>query len=101
MPEERHYGKWSKEELIRAETTASDFLEENCGQIAETLRAKIHFLEVLIQRLSQKTTSYDDRLEYFARIGEIAQLIQEDADGFFKLASQPVVARLLSSVPQG
>jgi hypothetical protein len=47
-----------------------------------------------------KKTGFDDRLEYLARISEIARLIQSDADGFFELASNPVVARILTSVPQ-
>jgi hypothetical protein len=100
MPDEPHFGKWSREELTRAEATASEFLADNSSQIAETMRAKMRFLEILIQRLAEKNTPYGDRLEYFARIGEIAQLIQDDADGFFELASQPVVARLLGTVPQ-
>jgi len=100
MPEDRHFGKWSREELYKAEATASEFLEENRDQIADTLRAKVRFLERLIQLLSEKTTGYEDRLEYFARIGEIARLIEDDADGFFELASQPMVARLLGTVPQ-
>lgn len=100
MPEERPHGKWSTEELRKAEATASEFLEENSVQIADTMRAKARFLETLMQRLSLKTTAYADRLEYFARISEIARLIQDDADGFFELASQPVVARLLGTVPQ-
>lgn len=101
MPDnDRHYGKWSKEELRNAEATACSFLEENSTQIADTMRAKAKFLETLIQRISLKKTSFDDRLEYFARISEIAQLIQADADGFFELASQPVVARILGTVPK-
>lgn len=97
--ENRPYGKWSPEELQNAEATACQFLEENCAQIADTMRAKIRFIETLLQRLSLKKTSLSDRLEYFARISEIARLIEDDADGFFKLASQPVVARILSTVP--
>jgi hypothetical protein len=93
------YGKWSKEELSKAEATACHFLEENSAQIADTMRVKLRFLETLIQRLSLKTTSFEDRLEYFARVSEIARLIESDADGFFELASQPVVARILGSVP--
>ncbi len=100
MPDNNpHYGKWSREELRNAEATASRFLEENCDQIAETMRAKIRFVENLIQRISLKKTSFDDRLEYLARISEIAGLIRADADGFFELASQPVVARILGTVP--
>ncbi|MBV9743111.1 MAG: hypothetical protein JO099_05060 [Acidobacteriia bacterium] len=93
------YGKWSREELSKAETTARQFLEENSAQIAETMRAKVRFLETLIQRLSLKSTSFQDRLDYLARVSEIARLIEADADGFFELASQPVVARILGTVP--
>ena len=98
--DDRHYGKWSKDELRKAEATASQFLEENSAQIADTMRAKAKFLETLIQRISMKRTTFDDRLEYFARVSEIARLIQDDADGFFELASQPIVARLLGTVPK-
>src|SRR4051794_40622529 len=101
MPDNhRHYGKWSREELRKAESTACQFLEDNSSQIADTMRAKAKFLETLIQRVSLKKTNFEDRLEYLARIAEIAQLIQNDADGFFELASQPVVARILGSVPR-
>ena len=101
MPDDqRHYGKWSTEELRNAEVTASRFLEDNSGQIADTIRAKAKFLETLVQRLSTKKTPFDDRLEYLARISEIARLIQADADGFFELASNPVVARILTTVPR-
>jgi hypothetical protein len=93
------YGKWSREELSKAENTASQFLEENSAQIADTMRVKIRFLETLIQRLSLKTTTFEDRLDYFARVSEIARLLEADADGFFELASQPVVARILGTVP--
>ena len=102
MPDrnERPYGKWSRQELRNAESTASRFLEDNSAQIADTMRAKAKFLETLIQRVSLKKTSFEDRLDYLARISEIAKLIQEDADGFFELASQPVVARILGTVPR-
>jgi hypothetical protein len=101
MPDDPgQYGKWSREELQNAESTASRFLAENSGQIAETMRAKARFLETLIQRFSSPTAGFEERLEYFARISEIARLIEADADGFFELASQPVVARILGTVPR-
>jgi hypothetical protein len=99
MPDQkRPYGKWTREELLGAESTAREFLQENGGAIADTMRAKAKYLETLIQRVAHPKTTFDDRLEYFARISEIAALIQQDADGFFQLASQPVVARILKSV---
>ena len=79
-------------------TTARQFLEDNSAQIAETMRAKARFLETLMQRISDPKITFEDRLEYFARISEVAQLIEQDADGFFELASQPVVARILGTV---
>jgi hypothetical protein len=96
--QQRPFGKWTREELLGAESTARQFLQDNSGQIADTMRAKAKYLETLIQRVSNPKTPFDDRLEYFARISEIAQLIQDDADGFFALASRPVVARILKGV---
>jgi hypothetical protein len=95
---QKPYGKWTREELRNAEATARQFLEDNSTQIADTMRAKAKYLETLIQRVALPKTSFEDRLEYFARISEIAALIQDDANGFFELASQPVVARILKTV---
>ena len=95
---QRHYNQWTKDQLRQAEATASQFLQENSQEIANTMRAKAKFLETLFQRLSDKNTGFDERLEYFARVSEIARLIQDDADGFFELASQPTVARIVGSV---
>jgi hypothetical protein len=94
----RDYGRWTTEELRRAEATAGQFLEENGAQIADTIRAKARFLEILLQRVSEREIGFNDRLECLARIAEVAQLIQDDADGFFHLASQPMVARILGTV---
>ncbi len=91
----QNYSRWSQDDLRKAEATASQFLEENAQQIAQTLRAKLTFLEHMIERLGQKDASLDQRLDCFARVSEIAQLLEEDANGFFDLASQPMVARLL------
>jgi hypothetical protein len=99
MPEnQKPYGKWTKEELLSAESTAREFLEDNSTQIADTMRAKAKYMETLIHRIAHPKTRFEDRLDYFARVSEIAALIQDDADGFFKLASQPVVARILKTV---
>jgi exonuclease VII small subunit len=93
-----NYGKWSKEQLRKAEATARQFLDENGAQISDTLRTKVKFLETLVNRLNQKNLTLDQKLDCFARIGEISQLLKDDAEGFFELASQPVVARILSTV---
>jgi len=101
MPDrDRNYAKWTKDELRKAESTASQFLEEHSAAIADTMRSKARLLENLIERISHPATRFEDRLEYLARISEIAKLIESDADGFFELASQPMVARILSTVPR-
>jgi hypothetical protein len=97
-PQDNNFSHWTREELIKAESTASRFLEDNGAQIAETLHAKARFIELLIERVRSKKTPLDQRLDCFARISEIADLIKEDADGFFALASQPVVARILANL---
>jgi hypothetical protein len=93
-----HYGKWSKEELRKAEATAHQFLVDNGNQISETLNTKVKYLNLLTNRLATRKLSLDERLDCFARIAEISELLKEDAEGFFELASQPVVARLVNTV---
>jgi hypothetical protein len=93
-----NYGKWSKEELRKAEATAKQFLEDNGSQISNTLRTKVKYLDALVNRLGTRNDSLDDRLDCFARIAEIADLLKDDAEGFFELASQPVVAQILNTV---
>jgi hypothetical protein len=93
-----NYGKWSREELRKAEATAKQFLEENGLQISDTLRTKVKYLDMLVHRLATRKGSLDERLDCFARIAEIAQLLKDDAEGFFELASQPVVAQILNTV---
>ena len=95
-PGDRDYSKGNPEDLRKAEATASRFLEDNGKQIAETLRAKLRFLEALVNRMEKQKMTLDQRLDCFARIAEIAALVEEDANGFFKLASQPLVARILT-----
>lgn len=98
-PDQRsNYGKWSKEKLRKAEATARQFLEENGSQISDTLRTKLKYLDLLVNRLANRKGSLDEKLDCFARIAEIADLLKEDAEGFFELASQPVVAQILNTV---
>jgi hypothetical protein len=93
-----NYGQWSKEELRKAEATAKQFLEDNGAQISETLRTKVRCLDTLVNQLATRKTTLDDRLDCFALISEVAQLLKDDAEGFFELASQPVVAQILNTV---
>ena len=90
------YSKWSEEELRRAESEADRFLNENEWQICENLEAKLALLERLVTSLRGQPRTLDERLDCFARIAEAAGALEEDAKGFFSLASEPVVARLLA-----
>ncbi len=96
--QKNNYERWSKEELRKAEATAKRFLEDNGNQISDTLKMKVKYLDQLVNRLANRKGSLDDRLDCFACIAEIAQLLKDDAEGFFELASQPVVAQILNTV---
>jgi exonuclease VII small subunit len=89
------YSKWSEEELQRAEREADRFLNENEEQIRENLEAKLALLDRLVRSLNGQPVSLDERLDCFARIAEAAGALEQDAKGFFSLASEPVVALLL------
>ena len=92
------YTKWSLDELRKAESVAQKFLMDNGPQIWENFCRKMEALDVLVTCLKNKNTTLDQRLDCFARIAEISQAMKEDAEGFFELASEPVVARILSNV---
>ena len=94
------YSKWSEQALRRAEWEAERFLTENEEQIRENLEAKVGLLDGLVKRLGGGEMSLDQRLDCFARIAEAAGSLHEDAKGFFSLASEPVVARLLAKQKQ-
>jgi hypothetical protein len=92
------YTKWSLDELRKAESVAQKFLTDNGPQIWENFCRKLEALDVLVTCLKNKNITLDQRLDCFARIAEISQAMKDDAEGFFELASEPVVARILSNV---
>jgi len=94
------YAKWSEPELRRAESVAEQFLQENTATIGGSLRLKVDRLDGLVRKLHDSHISLDERLHAFARIEEISRALQQDARGFFRMASEPVVARILSQVRQ-
>lgn len=98
--QENDYAKWSDEQLRRAESVASRFLTENGAQISETFRTKVDALDELVKSLKNRRMPLEERLDCFARIAEISRSLEADAEGFFGLASEPVVARLLAKVAQ-
>jgi hypothetical protein len=89
------YANWSEPELRKAESAADDFLNENMDGIIDHLQATISQLGQLVDSVGRQIT-LDERLNAFARIAEAARVLEEDARGFFSLASEPVVARLLA-----
>jgi hypothetical protein len=93
-----NYAKWTRDELRIAESTAAKFLEDNQKDIAQSLRTKIRCLELLAGKLNSPDLALDERLDCFAQISEIAEMTKSEADGFFELASQPVVAGILANL---
>ncbi len=93
-----NYAKWSEQELRRAESVAGRFLLQNEEQIRENFAAKVKTLDDLVESLTERDMTLDQRLDCFARIAEVSRALQQDAEGFFSLASEPVVARLLANV---
>ena len=94
------YRHWNDQQFKHAEIAADRFLRDNASQIVETLQAKMRFLQLLIRRLDQKDASLNHRLDCFARIAEVSHFMQQDAQGFFELASHPIVARLLQNLDE-
>jgi hypothetical protein len=92
-----NYDDWSDQELRRAESVAGAFIEENRDPIRESFQLTVHELDDLVKSLCS-SLPLDERLHRFARIAEIARTLEEDAQGFFSLASEPVVARILANV---
>jgi len=92
------YANWSAPELRRAESEADRFLTENQDVIQENLEATVTVLNRLVKSLGASQMTLDERLNCFARIAEAARALEEDAEGFFSLACEPVVARLLTQV---
>jgi hypothetical protein len=92
------YARWSEPELRRAESVAENFLRDNGGPIGASLRAKVDLLDHLVNKLRDTHLSLDDRLDCFARITEISRTLQRDAQGFFRMASEPLIARILAQV---
>jgi hypothetical protein len=97
-PQKNDYGKWSVEELRRAESVAGTFLQENDARIRENFEAKLHALDELVTSLGQRRLTLDERLDCYARIAEVSGALAEDARGFFGLATEPLVARLLATL---
>ena len=92
------YASWNERELRRAESVAGRFLQDNVENISESLRVKVEQLDQLVRQLHQPVLTLDQRLHIFASIDEIARTLQTDAQGFFRMASEPVVARILTQI---
>lgn len=96
--QDNDYEKWTERELRRAESVAANFIHENIDTIGESLRARVASLDDLVTRLGRQHLSFDERLHILARIEEISRALQQDAQGFFHMASEQVVARILAQV---
>lgn len=91
------YSRWTGPELRRAELTATQFLNEKQQDISRAFSSQCEALETLVAMLRKPNLSLEDRLDCFARIAEVSAGIQDCAQGFFDLGSQPLVARVLAN----
>ncbi len=91
------YSRWSALELRRAEITARQFLTEKQQDISRAFSSQCEALETLVAMLRDPDLTLEDRLDCFARIAEVSEGIQDCANGFFDLGSQPLVARVLAT----
>ena len=91
------FSQWSGAELERAESTATQFLTEKQDDISRVLARQCAVLERLVEILGTPGLRVEEKLDCFARIAEVSQGIQDCANGFFELGSQPLVARVLAT----
>lgn len=97
MNEAFDFSRWTDAELARAEDTADRFLSQNHLAIWQSFARQGAILQRLVAVLRRSDLSLEERLDCFARIAEVSQGVQDSANGFFDLGSQPVVALMLSS----
>ena len=93
------YSGWTGAELARAQNTAEDFLTRNGQAISAVLGRQCAVLDRLVAILKREDLTLEERLDCFARIGEISEGLLDSANGFFEFGSQPMVARVLARVP--
>lgn len=90
------YSQWTAPELARAENTADRFLSQHQVIIWQSFARQGAVLDKLVNLLKVEDLTLEQRLDCFARIAEVSRGVQDCANGFFELGSQPVVARMLS-----
>jgi hypothetical protein len=91
------YSRWSDAELVRAKSTAEQFLTQNQKEISSVFTRQRGLLDHLIAMLRQRDLSLEERLDCFARIAEVAETLRESANGFFDLGAEPLVARAIEN----
>jgi hypothetical protein len=96
---EKPFHRLTIPELYAAEVKAKAFLQEHSEEVAETMRTKAKVLTSAIECLALPDLPFDERMDMFAKVSELAEMIQSDAHGFFDLAVGPSVARIVRTVP--
>jgi hypothetical protein len=94
------FSHWTDSELARAETTAGQFLAEHHNTISMVFARQCAILQRMVSMLAQGNLTLEQRLDCYARIGELADGMQRSANGFFELGSQPLVARVLAQTAE-
>ncbi|MDP9169032.1 MAG: hypothetical protein M3N54_00325 [Acidobacteriota bacterium] len=97
MQDSFDYSGWTGAELARAESTAEEFLSQNHFAIWQSFVRQSAILGRLVEVLRRSNLTFDERLDCFARIAEVSKGVEDTANGFFDLGSQPAVAFVLAS----
>ena len=89
------FGKWSAQELKKAEKAAIEFLNQNSSGIAETFEKRLALMKQVAERLKSPALSFDDRMLCLSLIEELSGGLSESARGFFEIGCVPSVANLM------
>jgi len=89
------FGKWSAEELKKAETAAVEFVNQNSTGIAQTFEKRLLILAKVVARLKAPGISFDERMLCLSVVEELSKGLSESARGFFEIGYVPSVAKLM------
>lgn len=90
-----NFGKWSSDELKKAEKAAVCFLNQNSLGIAETFEKRLALMKQVAERLKSPNLTFDERMVCLSLMEELSKGLSESARGFFEIGCVPSVASLM------
>jgi len=95
------FGKWSPQELRKAELAAVDFLNDNIVDIAGTFEKRLVILKRIVGLLKSEGVNFEQRMMYLTMIEELSQGLGQSAREFFDIGCVPSVANMLKENDPG